>query len=147
MPLHHIEKWTGRFFDATSLNQEGFVMYLGHGGEPCPTTHTGKGKQEVHSGSSDEEEGKDGGDGVPLAGRTSNVWLLLTPWGYTNSALAGASVRLVWILISSCSEITGFQQAQNGPQLHSLFHSWTTSMLIRWSVRHLPQAFSASFEG
>ena len=68
MPLHHIEKWTGRFFDATSLNQEGFVMYLGHGGEPCPTTHTGKGEQEVHSGSSDEEEGKDGGDGVPLAG-------------------------------------------------------------------------------
>jgi hypothetical protein len=43
-------------------------MYLGHGGEPCPTTRTGKGEQEVHSGSSDEEEGKDGGDGVPLAG-------------------------------------------------------------------------------
>ena len=68
MPLHHIEKWTGRFFDATSLNQEGFIMYLGHGGEPCPATHTGKGKQKAHSGSSDEEEGKDRGDGVPLVG-------------------------------------------------------------------------------
>ena len=72
-PLHHIDKWTGRFFDETSLNQEGFVLYLGHGGEACPTNHTRGDAGEVHHGSSDEGEGEgegegDGdGDGVPLA--------------------------------------------------------------------------------
>lgn len=35
-PFHLIEKWTGRFFQSTSLNQEGLVLYLGHGGVPCP---------------------------------------------------------------------------------------------------------------
>lgn len=72
MPLHRIEKWTGKFFDATSLNQEGFILYLGHGGEPCPATYTGRDGQETHPGSSDEEgDGGGGGgedDGTPLAG-------------------------------------------------------------------------------
>ena len=68
MPLHHIEKWTGRFFGATSLNQEGFVLYLGHHGEPCPKNWHGKSGQRTQVGSSDEDswEGDDGS--VPLAG-------------------------------------------------------------------------------
>lgn len=74
MPLHHIEKWTGQFFGATSLNQEGFVLHLGHGGEPCPVNDTGRGGQEAQPGSADEDggegedEGEGAGDGVPLAG-------------------------------------------------------------------------------
>ena len=66
LPLHHIEKWTGKFFGATSLNQEGFVLYLGHGGDPCPAGQMGR-DGEAELGSSDED-GDDGVDGVPLAG-------------------------------------------------------------------------------
>jgi hypothetical protein len=68
MPLHHIEKWTGQFFDATSLNQEGFTLFLGHGGEPCPAGHIERDGQEIQSGSADEDNGEGGSDGVPLAG-------------------------------------------------------------------------------
>lgn len=66
MPLHRIEKWAGQFFDATSLNKEGFVLYLGHGGEPCPENHTEGSRRGTQAGSSDEGEGDS--DGVPLAG-------------------------------------------------------------------------------
>ena len=68
-PLHHIEKWTGKFFNATSLNQEGFILYLGHGGEPCPASHTGRDGKEAQLGSSDEDDGEreDESNGVPLA--------------------------------------------------------------------------------
>ena len=68
MPLHFIEKWTGHFFDKTSLNREGFVSNLGHGGEPCPAGKTGKAQEKTHPGSSDEEEGEDDEDEVLLAG-------------------------------------------------------------------------------
>lgn len=35
-PFHSIEKWTGLFFQSTSLDEEGFTWYLGHHGIPCP---------------------------------------------------------------------------------------------------------------
>jgi hypothetical protein len=70
-PFHHIEKWTGQFFDTTSLNKEGFVLHLGHGGEPCPASCSGG--DNVQLGSSDEDEGEEERVaeetyGVPLAG-------------------------------------------------------------------------------
>ena len=68
MPLHHIEKWTGRFFGTTSLNQEGFVLYLGHHGEPCPKNQQGKSGQETQARSSDEDSWEGEGGGVPLTG-------------------------------------------------------------------------------
>ena len=40
LPFHSIEKWTGEFFKKTSLNAEGFVLHLGHGGLPCPANVT-----------------------------------------------------------------------------------------------------------
>ena len=36
LPFHSIEKWTGEFFQRTSLNAEGFILHLGHGGSQCP---------------------------------------------------------------------------------------------------------------
>jgi hypothetical protein len=68
MPLHHIEKWTGQFFDATSLNQEGFTLFLGHNGEPCPADQRERDEQEAQPWSLDEDGGEAEGDGVPLAG-------------------------------------------------------------------------------
>ncbi|KIM56212.1 hypothetical protein SCLCIDRAFT_36442, partial [Scleroderma citrinum Foug A] len=35
-PFHRIQRWTGTFFEDFSLCLIGFVMYLGHGGKPCP---------------------------------------------------------------------------------------------------------------
>ena len=35
-PYHHIEKWTGSFFQATSLSEEGFTLHLCHNGVSCP---------------------------------------------------------------------------------------------------------------
>lgn len=68
MPLHHIEKWTGQFFDATSLNKEGFILFLGHGGEPCPANHMEGGGQESQAQDSDEEDEEEEGDEEPLTG-------------------------------------------------------------------------------
>jgi hypothetical protein len=36
LPFHSIERWTGKFFKKTSLNTEGFILHLGHGGLCCP---------------------------------------------------------------------------------------------------------------
>ena len=40
LPFHSIEKWTGAFFKKTSLNTEGFILHLGHGGLCCPANAT-----------------------------------------------------------------------------------------------------------
>ena len=40
LPFHSIEKWTGEFFKKTSLNAEGFILHLGHGGLCCPENVT-----------------------------------------------------------------------------------------------------------
>ena len=63
-------------FNTTSLDQEGFILYLGHDGEPCPSNCPGRSGQETQTGSTDEDdwegrgkgEGEDDGEGVPLAG-------------------------------------------------------------------------------
>ncbi|EDR06772.1 uncharacterized protein LACBIDRAFT_299636 [Laccaria bicolor S238N-H82] len=40
-PLHRIEKWTGGFFDKTSLKELGLRVQLGHGGGICPCSPHG----------------------------------------------------------------------------------------------------------
>ena len=47
LPFHSIEKWTGEFFKKTSLNAEGFILYLGHGGLPCPANIASTAESEV----------------------------------------------------------------------------------------------------
>jgi CxC2 like cysteine cluster associated with KDZ transposases len=37
LPFHRLERWKDGFFQKTSLYKEGYILYLGHGGEPCPT--------------------------------------------------------------------------------------------------------------
>ncbi|TDL13533.1 hypothetical protein BD410DRAFT_735251, partial [Rickenella mellea] len=34
-PLHRIERWTGSFFERTTLAELGLCVQLGHGGDPC----------------------------------------------------------------------------------------------------------------
>jgi hypothetical protein len=36
LPFHRIQQWTGEFFTPAWLRQVGVVIYLGHGGKPCP---------------------------------------------------------------------------------------------------------------
>ncbi|KAG0691507.1 hypothetical protein DFH29DRAFT_986263 [Suillus ampliporus] len=35
-PFHNLQLWNGRFYETTTLQDQGYIMYLGHGGEPCP---------------------------------------------------------------------------------------------------------------
>lgn len=35
-PFHQIQKWNGRHFESTTLAALGFVLRLGHYGQPCP---------------------------------------------------------------------------------------------------------------
>ncbi|KAJ3564219.1 hypothetical protein NP233_g8437 [Leucocoprinus birnbaumii] len=37
-PLHRIQQWTGTHFTDTSLRQLGLVVYIGHRGQPCPSS-------------------------------------------------------------------------------------------------------------
>ncbi|KDQ49019.1 hypothetical protein JAAARDRAFT_94968, partial [Jaapia argillacea MUCL 33604] len=36
LPFHRIERWTGKYFAWSSLFVIGHMVYLGHGGKPCP---------------------------------------------------------------------------------------------------------------
>lgn len=40
LPFHRINRWNGRFFTRSSLHAQGFIMHLGHNGNPCPTNTT-----------------------------------------------------------------------------------------------------------
>ena len=60
-PLHSIEKWTGEFFKKTSLNAEGFILHLCHGGSRCPANLTPAAKPEAA-----EDGGYNEGDEVLL---------------------------------------------------------------------------------
>ncbi|KAG0695622.1 hypothetical protein DFH29DRAFT_984908 [Suillus ampliporus] len=34
--FHNLQLWNGRFYETPTLQDQGYIMYLGHGGEPCP---------------------------------------------------------------------------------------------------------------
>ncbi|KAG1844776.1 hypothetical protein F4604DRAFT_1937331 [Suillus subluteus] len=36
LPFHKVQEWTGKCFEDKSLEELGFVWYMGHGGQPCP---------------------------------------------------------------------------------------------------------------
>src|SRR3981189_77002 len=36
LPFHRVRHWNGQFFTSSSLYAEGYILYLGHGGKPCP---------------------------------------------------------------------------------------------------------------
>ncbi len=36
LPFHRVKRWNGQFFTASSLYAHGHIIYLGHGGKPCP---------------------------------------------------------------------------------------------------------------
>ncbi|KAG1725093.1 hypothetical protein EDB19DRAFT_1644195, partial [Suillus lakei] len=35
-PFHNLQLWNGKFYKSTTLQDQGYVMYLGHGGHWCP---------------------------------------------------------------------------------------------------------------
>lgn len=39
LPFHRLKKWTGKFFDSSSLDDVGFLLHMGHGGTMCPSYH------------------------------------------------------------------------------------------------------------
>ncbi|KAN0138134.1 hypothetical protein V8E53_004023 [Lactarius tabidus] len=41
LPFHRLLKWNGKHYDPTSLYSLGFILFLGHGGHPCPKTVEG----------------------------------------------------------------------------------------------------------
>ncbi len=36
VPFHRIQEWTGQCFSKSSLFDQGFILHLGHHGQPCP---------------------------------------------------------------------------------------------------------------
>ncbi|KAN0137341.1 hypothetical protein V8E53_004786 [Lactarius tabidus] len=40
-PFHRLLQWNGRHYVATSLYSMGFILFLGHSGDPCPKTVEG----------------------------------------------------------------------------------------------------------
>ena len=36
LPFHRINRWDGNFFTWSSLHAQGYIMHLGHSGDPCP---------------------------------------------------------------------------------------------------------------
>jgi hypothetical protein len=70
-PFHSIEKWTGLFFQTTSLNEEGFTLYLGHGGALCPEIQFKTGTQGTQA--SGVADGRTMGEKTPSGeGRAGN---------------------------------------------------------------------------
>ena len=46
LPFHRLEKWNGYCFLNTSLFEQGFVLWVGHGGSVCPTSQQDQGPWE-----------------------------------------------------------------------------------------------------
>ncbi|KAN0088257.1 hypothetical protein V8E55_005314 [Tylopilus felleus] len=40
LPFHRIQQWNGRFYDIVTLQHLGYILYLGHQGDPCPLEGT-----------------------------------------------------------------------------------------------------------
>ena len=40
LPFHRVQSWTGKYFKASSLYAQGHIVYVGHGGKPCPNNHS-----------------------------------------------------------------------------------------------------------
>jgi len=59
-PFHHIEKWTGSFFQATSLSEEGFTLRLCHNGVLCPVTQPDTTTQGTNAETQGAEAGTQG---------------------------------------------------------------------------------------
>src|SRR5215470_17621661 len=38
LPFHQIQKWNGRYFAPTTLQDLGYILHLGHGGLRCPSS-------------------------------------------------------------------------------------------------------------
>ncbi|KAI0257694.1 hypothetical protein BC834DRAFT_839707, partial [Gloeopeniophorella convolvens] len=38
LPFHHPSAWTGTHYVSISLTSLGYVLHLGHNGQPCPMT-------------------------------------------------------------------------------------------------------------
>jgi len=36
LPFHRINRWNGKFFTRSSLHAQGYIIHLGHSGNPCP---------------------------------------------------------------------------------------------------------------
>ena len=56
LPFHRLEKWTGTHFEWCSLQQLGYIYYLGHGGSDCPTSMINSCNNEVDTDDSDNDE-------------------------------------------------------------------------------------------
>ena len=39
LPFHRVRMWNGKTFCKSSLRKTGLILYLGHGGAPCPMIH------------------------------------------------------------------------------------------------------------
>jgi len=89
-PFHHIEKWTGLFFQATSLSEEGFVLHLGHDGALCPKAQSDSGTQESQAGG----RGRADNEKVLVAVDVSGVHQLQIGWCRCEGA-PGADIQLL----------------------------------------------------
>ncbi|KAG1726675.1 hypothetical protein EDB19DRAFT_1643371, partial [Suillus lakei] len=38
-PFHNLQLWNGKFYKSTTLQDQGYVIYLGHGGHWCPLSN------------------------------------------------------------------------------------------------------------
>jgi hypothetical protein len=36
LPFHNLQLWNGKFYEPTTLLDQGYTLYLGHGGDRCP---------------------------------------------------------------------------------------------------------------
>jgi len=89
-PFHLIEKWTGWFFQATSLNKEGFTLHLGHGGVPCPEAQSKTSAQGTQAGSG----GQAGNMKHLIVVDVSGVYQLQIGWCQCEGA-PGADIQLL----------------------------------------------------
>jgi hypothetical protein len=42
LPFHRIRKWNNKYFAPTTLLEQGYILYLGHGGNVCPSNRSTK---------------------------------------------------------------------------------------------------------
>lgn len=74
LPFHRLQRWNKKFFAPTSLADIGYVLYLGHGGHPCPESirqvNNGQDKDLGTWVDDDEDISEDEGEGGDVNGKS-----------------------------------------------------------------------------
>lgn len=112
IPFHRIKKWNGSFFERSDLDDAGLTIFLGHGGQPCPSV-----KQVSATKQSDKDD-----DGMDIDSELQDTDVADGEIQDANAAADGG----IW------EDVTADKQSLGGDRLKCVDSAGIFIRRIRW---------------